>query len=286
MSDSPRSVRAIPHDALVEIVQLAVHAPSGDNAQPWAFALGEDSLTLLTIPGADATLYNFRERGSYLAHGAVIENIVLAAAQRGYQASVYLLPQTPDATARISFVAGVPAPDPLATMILMRATNRKPYEVKPLAVQDREAVAGAAHGVEGVEARLVEDTSDIAALAVAISVNERLLMENRQLHDFLFGMIRWSQADEEAKPGLYVKTMELPPPVQILFRFVLRYWPAVRALNLIGLSRFIPKQSALVYCATSAIGVIILKDEAEADFIQAGRAFERVWLAATLRGLP
>lgn len=266
-------------------IDNAVYAPSGDNSQPWRFRIEDSAIVLLNIPNADATLYNFKQRGSRFAHGAIIENLSILARAQGYRTEVSLFPDIPDATARISFIQDSPKAEPLVGAIKNRATNRKPYRKIPLEASHRTMILDSVNDRSGVELRLAEGQDHLSLLARTVSTNERLLMENRTLHDFLFGMIRWSLEEERATPGLYLKTMELPPPVQVLFRFVLRHWAAVKALNFIGLSRFIPLQSAQGYRASSAFGAIVLTGDTDSDFVRAGRAFQRAWLTATSAGM-
>lgn len=270
----------ISRTALTEILARAVHAPSGDNSQPWRFRIEGNTVSLFNVSDADETQYNFRQRGSYFAHGALIENILIAAKTQGYDGEVTLFPGDAECTARITFTEAEAAQVPLAAVIEKRATNRKPYQQSALKPEHREALIAAAPIV-----RFLEGRENLKRVATTVSLNEQLLMENRALHDFLFSMIRWSKKDEAHKPGLYLKTMELPPPVQILFRFVLCYWPLVRLLNLVGLSKFIPTQSAPVYEASSAFGAIIIRDTTNEAYVEAGRAFERLWLTATSLGV-
>lgn len=265
------------------LVTDALNAPSGDNAQPWRFAIENGTLLIYKVPGADPTLYDYRERGTYLAHGALVENISICAARRGYRAGIALFPGEPDCTARISFSRADGVEDELlAHAIPARTTNRKPYHKIALRADHRAALETA---IPGTDLRLVEAPTARALLAHAVSTNERLLMEERQLHDGLFGMIRWSRQAEREMPGLYVETMELPPPVRFLFRHVVRHWPLLSILNLAGFSRMIPAQTAPVYEASSAFGAIVSTGYDAADFVVSGRAFERLWLTATRVGL-
>ena len=78
--------------------------------------------------------------------------------------------------------------------------------------------------------------------------------------------------------------MELPPPVYVLFRFVLNSWRRVQFLNRFGFSKFIRTQITTAYRASAAFGAIVVPHDTDTDFVIAGRAFERLWLAATLRG--
>ena len=272
-------------DVLRKILSVAVQAPSGDNAQPWRFALSDDTLRIFNVPGGDATLYNFRQRGSYFAHGALAENICIAALAQGFEVSIEPFPGQPNCTATMAFRPTSPAHNHLHDAIGKRVTNRKPYDKKPLDPGHVEALKTAASGDFGARLELVHERAAIESLARAISANERILMENRQLHDFLFNMIRWSEQEEFERPGLFVKTMEFPKPVQLLMRFVVRHWGAVQLLNKVGLSKAIRKQSAAVYGASSALGALVIRGERDEDFFNAGRAFERVWLTATNLGM-
>src|SRR3989344_3946164 len=76
-----------------EILSLAVNAPSGHNSQPWKFVVKEDSLQIFNVPDKDKTIFNWNQKGSLTAHGALIENIVILASEKGFEASVTLFPE-------------------------------------------------------------------------------------------------------------------------------------------------------------------------------------------------
>ena len=274
----------IRRDVLQDILNLAVNAPSGDNAQPWKFKIDGTTVSVFNIPDKDGTLYNYKQRGSLVSHGAVIENIVIIAKQRGLTTKVQILPDEKDCTAKIEFSEGTIAHQELFNAIPLRATNRKPYTGEALTAQQKEKLFASAKDANG-ELRLVESSQLIKELSLALSLNEQLLMENRELHDFLFAMIRWTKEEEQRTSGLYVKTMEFPTPVQLLLRFVVVHWGATQFLNKIGLSKVIPKQSSALYATSSAFGAICIRNSSETSFIEGGRALQRVWLTATSLGL-
>lgn len=269
---------------LQDILNLAVNAPSGDNAQPWKFKIEGETISIFNIPDKDGTLYNYKQRGSLVSHGAVIENISIIAKQFGLTANIEVLPGEKDCTAKITFTDGESIPQELFESIPLRSTNRKPYEKKLLLSEHTDALLNSAKEAQG-ELRLVQNSDSIQELSSALSLNEQLLMENRELHDFLFGMIRWTKEEEKLVSGLYVKTMEFPAPVQLLLKYVVVHWEAASFLNKIGLSKAIPKQSSALYTASSAFGAICIKDISDKAFIEGGRALQRVWLTATELGL-
>jgi len=65
-------------DTIRDILNDAIHAPSGHNTQPWRFALKKDQIRVFNVPNADNTAYDFKQRGTYIAHGTLLENITIA----------------------------------------------------------------------------------------------------------------------------------------------------------------------------------------------------------------
>ena len=88
-----------------EILNIAVWAPSGDNSQPWRFEVRNEKLYIFNIPDRDNPILNFKQSGSYVAHGGLIENISIASPHFGYSANVSLFPdaQNKDLVASVSF---------------------------------------------------------------------------------------------------------------------------------------------------------------------------------------
>jgi nitroreductase len=274
----------IPRETIRHILETAVYAPSGDNAQPWRFVCGQSTIFIYNLPDRDQTLYNFRQRGSYLGHGALIENIIIASAEAGFEASTMYFPGPALCVARIDLKPAATKGHPLFEAIRLRTSNRKPYSRQPLGPRDLTSIQEAV-GHSSASLVLAQDRESIRSLAIAVATNERVLMENRQLHDFLFSMIRWSKRAEERSPGLYIKTMEFPPPVRILLKYVISHWFALKMLNMIGFSRSIAKQSGQLYDSSAAIGALIIENDADHAYIDAGRALQRIWLTATTLGI-
>ncbi|MDO8655392.1 MAG: hypothetical protein Q7R48_03170 [bacterium] len=271
-------------ETIKNILKLAINAPSGHNYQPWRFRIQGSALSLFNLPERDTTIYNFLQRGSYMAHGALIENILVAASHFQYKGIVSLFPKEEghNCTATIVFE---PSPelkeDTLFASLAQRTTNRKPYKNIPLEPAHREEImriSGELAG--GAMLRLVEDAAKKKALAGAFSCNERLALENHAVHQSLFPHVIWSEKEEaEKRSGLYIKTFELPPPAQIAFR-MFRNWTLVKVIGK-RVSQSIAKQNAGVYAAASAIGLIAIPNDSDASFVLAGRLLEKIWLTAT-----
>lgn len=269
-------------ETIKKIVEASIHAPSGDNSQPWKFALQDSTLKIFNRPEADDSFYNFRQRGSLVSHGALLENIIITATALGLDAKISLFPDpdNPDHVATINFETAAATADPLSEMVVSRATNRKPYEKQPLTAEQKQALTGATAKFAGLQFHWLENPENISGLAKILSLNERLILENRSIHDGLFKFIRWNKEEENrAKTGLYIKTLELEPPQEMAFK-LFRKWPVINFLNKFGVSKLVAKDSAKLYAATSGYGAIEAATLDSANFIATGRMLQRIWLTA------
>ncbi|HET9641508.1 MAG TPA: hypothetical protein VFP46_01500 [Candidatus Paceibacterota bacterium] len=270
---------------LERILTAANQAPSGENCQPWHFVVRGSTVEVHLLADRDRSAYSWGERASYLAIGAAIENLVIAASAEHYRAPVRYFPDPENRfhTATVTLVSEPSlAIDPLVPAIAERATNRKPYDKKPLSKADASALAGAAKEADLV---LVAEREKIERLGRVGSTNEEIMLANHGLHRFFFDHVNWTkEEDEEKKIGFYIKTLELPPPARAMFR-VMQHWPIMRALATLGMNRVVAVQNGATNASAAAIGAVLIDSIEPVDFIRAGRTVERVWLTATARGL-
>jgi hypothetical protein len=276
-------------DGIQKILQAAVRAPSGENCQPWRFILSGETLLQYNIPERDQSPYNFRQSGSFVSHGAVIENINIAASAAGYRTEVLLFPKhdEPDCVASITFIkdASVKA-DGLSESIFARASNRTNYDpshqLDP-SLKERLLAIGNAP-TSGGRLEIVEDGKKKHEIAEAMSYGDRMLFANRTVHDFLFAHIYWGLDEaKEKSSGFYVKELALKPPQEFVFK-LLKSETMRRFFGRIGLPGIAAKENVGLYEHSSALGCIIMPGSSPADFVGAGRILERIWLTATQAG--
>lgn len=276
------------NEIIQKILQIAVHAPSGENAQPWRFVVQGNRISVFNIPERDQSLYNFNQLGSYVAHGTLIENISIAATAHGCSAKAQIFPdgQSKDLIAVIDLQKESIAVDPLHEHIEKRCTNRKPYKKNmPLSAEQLSELARAQEIAVGGRVVFAQDKGKIKALAHAGSMNERVMFDNQFLHNFFFTHITWTkEEDEKNRVGFYIKTLEMPPPAQVAMK-LFRLWPVMRFLNKFGAAKAIAQTNTGVYASSSAIGAVIMPKEGPDHFIDAGRMMQRIWLTATKLGL-
>ncbi len=277
----------VPEDTLLRIIEYGTLAPSGDNCQPWIFRWDGERLHLVNDEKRDTSLYNVRNTASFIAHGALIENMNIAAAETGYELKAELFPRGDEdpLVAVITFSQAPVKPDRLFPFIDKRCTNRSMYRSDELGHTARKRLMEVPAKAGCGELFLVEDRQGKDILARAASLNDRLLFENRELHDFLFHQIRWSRGEaERTGDGMDIRTLGLYPPERVAFR-TLKPWPMVRFMNRLGLSRLLPLRSYLFYRRSAAIGMLQMPGTSPEDFVTGGRVLQRIWLTATSLGL-
>lgn len=271
-----------------KILAAAVMAPSGDNVQPWKFQVAE-SLTridLYNLPEKDNSYYNHDQMASYIAHGAVIENIVIAAGHLGYQTRVSLFPDEnkQDLVATIELTQAEPIRDPLYAAISERYTNRFQFTQSDISDKTLNALSAVIQRVDYANISLVHDRDTVKRLAKELMVNDRLVFERKDIHHFLFDKVRWNkQQIEETRDGMPVETLGLNGIERLSFP-LMRFWWFVKTGNYFGLSRIIGLKCWWNCRQASMLGMISIKGSDKYAFIQGGRAVQRLWLEMTRQG--
>ncbi|PIP73900.1 MAG: hypothetical protein COW88_00550 [Candidatus Lloydbacteria bacterium CG22_combo_CG10-13_8_21_14_all_47_15] len=275
------------NEAIRLIIEDAVWAPSGSNSQPWRFEVSGDTIDVHMIPDRDHPILNYKQGGTYIAHGALIENIVLSAMHHGYTAEVLLFPEHNNAnlTARISMVAGNTVESSLYPFIRQRVTNRKAYADTQLTETETKELEKSIAGLKGASLVLKTNKKEREIIGKCSATMERIALEMRELHRLFFEEIIWRNDEQSrSEKGLPIQSLELPPPARVMFR-ALKHWPIARALNTIGFSKIAASGNAATYAKSAAAGAIIAVGDNAKDFITAGRAAQRVWLTGTKLGL-
>jgi nitroreductase len=279
--------REIPSD-FARILAAGNSAPSGENCQPWHFFLHAHTIQVHLLPTRDQSAYSWGQRASYLANGAAIENMVIAASKEKYRAEVQYFPTADDVwhIATISLSKDISMKtDPLVSCISTRIVNRKLYVKRPLTHEEQEAFFSTALESEYGTFALTEKSADIEQLGRVGSTNEEVMLANRSLHAFFFSHVSWTkEEDEKKKIGFYIKTLELPPPAQVMFK-IFRHWSIMRVLAAIGFNRIVARQNGATNASSAAIGALMIDSTNAIDFVKAGRTVERLWLTATALGL-
>ncbi len=276
--------------ALESLLHAATLAPSPDNNQPWLFESRSDGELLLLHDRTRALPSDVDDMFSMIALGAALENLCLAAGQRGWRALVsYSKEFGPDAEGRevvaaVRFAEGGVA-DPLASFLEQRCCNRKPYPRRPVSEESLYQIEASVSALDNSHLHWLSARPSIRKLAGIVAAADRIRFEHRPFHTELFHQLRFTpQEAESTRDGLDVRCLELPLGAATMLRW-LRRWPLMRQLNRLGLSRLMSFPSALQVWRTGTMGLLTTTDTSRLGYLQTGRAMQRVWLAATKLGL-
>lgn len=269
------------------IIEAGTRAPSGDNCQPWRFQVADNRIDLFDVPERDTSLYNYKQRASLVAHGACIENMLIAAGHFGFATQVHYFPEPGNDlhVARITLSQTDIRHDLLYSAIPERTINRKKYTGADLSHEQSESLTSAGQGVSETKLVLHMDKHHISVAADVAGFSDRLVFENPSLHGFLFDHIRWSPEQAlQSRDGMDILTLELAPQDRLFFP-ILKYFAFVRFIARFGATKLIAANAHKLMMSASAIGIISIEDNTPEAWIRAGRLLERVWLEATRLGL-
>lgn len=276
----------ISKELIHKILEISINAPSGSNSQPWRFEIRGNQIDIFALPEMENPVLNFRDRGTLMAHGALLENIIIVSSVSGYIVDYDIFPTSQDKNLTIKlFLQEAPkGENPLFRFIASRTTNRKPYDAQPLTAREKKELFDIIKGTAEVETRIIEDKRIIEQIAEAESKGEAILFGNYLLHKSFFEKVVWSRREEQKKGrAFYVKTKELKTVQQLAFR-LFRYWPIMSFFNKFGMAKLIAETSSKKYATSSAMGIFLVEDKDE-SFIHVGRLMQRLWLTATKLGL-
>jgi len=276
----------LPAGFFEQIARAGALAPSGDNLQPWTFINDDESLLIFHDPNQDRSLFNVHDLASYIALGAVLENVLIAATKYNYRANVCYFPepQKHDLIARVTFARGADV-DPLVDSIEKRCTNRRPYATRALDGSIIQRLNLEPNRFPDIGLVWLSDQSSLKKIGAIVSRADRLLFENPRIHGHLFSTLRWNQAEiEQTRDGLPIASLELGSVGSLAFRS-LKNWSIVEFLNRFGLSKAAANHSTLLMQRCSAAGLITAPDISPSSFLEVGQSFQRVWLNATKENL-
>jgi molybdopterin/thiamine biosynthesis adenylyltransferase len=281
-------------ETLALLLDAAVRAPSGANEQPWQWVRLKEDLWLLPRNRFGNSLLNYRDAATFMALGAAAENLVLRAHRLGLDVRL----EAPSVHQRVPscrfkfFPSGGSAEglepttwDALEPMIAERHTNRRRTAATLVPKEQLDELADVAATVPGLELRFVSQRAAVAEVAHVAAAADRIRMLNPAGHRDLVREIRWTKEDaERERDGIDLRSLDLTAAEHAGLRMLrsprvpelLRRWKVGHGLE---------KLTASALSSSSAIGLLTVPRESIRERFLAGRALERVWLAAARLGL-
>lgn len=267
------------------ILNSAILAPSADNRDQFRFEIARASIRVW-YRGFMPAPQGYQRALLLLSLGALSENITLESQAIGWLAKFALFPDPvrPELALEVEWMPRDACRDPLLDAIPRRHTNRRlSYHgpgLRPAVLESLRLVASqrpdacSLHWIESGEQR------KRALKLVQLAETERF--RNPALHRELFSSIRfdvgWTQTCER---GLPPGALEVEKPLRPFFK-LLRHWPVMQALNLVGFHRLMGFRAGRLPCSLAPhLGLIAVRNTDEQSIFAAGRTFQKLWLALT-----
>lgn len=272
----------ITKDVINKILNQSINAPSGSNSQPWEFILSGNKIQIKYLPEKDHPILNYKNRGTLIACGALLENILITASHYGFDFDIHIFDDfSNNIIAEVILKEGGKdyfAKD-LFEYIKHRTTNRKKFKKEKIAEEEKNYLFSDVSKYGNFNIYIIENEK-INEAAKYLAFDTYLNFKNKKLHEILFKEILFdARKASEGEQGLYIKTMEFSP-AQIPIIKLLKNRKIFEFLDKLGFGKNIYKESVKMYSACDKLVAISVLDN-QKDFINLGRVLENIWLKAT-----
>lgn len=274
-------------EILLNILDLARWAPSGDNTQPWRFEIVADAH--LAIHGFDTrhqVIYDFAGQPSQMAHGALLETLRIAASGFQLEAGWTPRPQCPE-TAPIYDVVFRPRPDqpadPLLPFIEQRVVQRRAMRTLALAQEQRRQLIRAVG--PGFTLRFLETRAERCAVAKLLWNSAKIRLTCPEAFHVHREIIEWGERFSADR--IPEQAVGVDPLTAKLMKWVMHSWERVDFFNRYLLGTVVPRIELDVIPALACAGHLLLRpaDANRRDPVATGIALQRLWLTAASLGL-
>ena len=277
-------------EEIQQIVKAGIIAPSGGNAQPWKFVYSSKGLFIFHDAHFSHSLLDYNHLGSYIAIGAVMENITVKAASMQLKPLVSLFPASgnPELAAHISFIKSNENAHLtyLEPAIPLRVTNRELSKREALSPEFYNNLHQAISGNSGAKLIVVDNEVLMEKLGSILATAEMLrIMHPRGHYDTFTNELRWTEKEiHEKMDGLDVNTLGASKP-EVAALKIAEDPKAIAFLRELKGGTAFTKMVKKAVGAASAIGIITMPGFSEENFILGGMAMERLWLEANLASI-
>ncbi|GAB3430771.1 nitroreductase family protein [Flindersiella endophytica] len=257
-----------------ELVAAALAAPSMHNTQPWQFAmLPDDRLRIYADQNRLLPISDPGGRALYIATGAAVHNICLAARRLGYSTEVSPLPEPGDSSV-LADIRLIPDRDVsfayadavLYHAITRRHTNRFPFRKAPIPAKVMRQLEESATAVNGVSLKSLSAAEAEAALALVRQANR--VLESDPL--YVAELTYWTRRHDARADGVPVSAFGRRPEQGTL---PMRDF----ALGTPGAAVW-----TAPFESEPRLLVVATDGDLPADWLHAGEALQRTLLVATI----
>jgi nitroreductase len=273
------------------LVRAAILAASPHNTQPWLFKITPASIELLIDTGRNVGALDPYLREEHIGIGCALENLMLAAAANGYQATATLYPGKlapipaqpgPQFLARVDLAAGSRTESELYDAIPRRHTNRGAFlPQNPIPASFIDVLGHLSGDNPDVRIFLFTANADRKKIAeISSAANEEIYADPQVVRaSQRWIRTRWSDV-QKYRDGLTIDAFGLSPIATDIAKMM-----SVGMLQRVA-SRSPKNAYSDLMMSAPLIGILAVHDRYDReDCLRAGRVWQRAHLMATANGV-
>lgn len=264
------------HALFESLVADATMAASSHNTQPWRFEIGEDRIRILPDFDRRCSVVDPDDHHLYASLGCAAENMVVAAAAKGWEAVVEVRSSGNAHAVEVMLNPGTPVASPLADAISRRQCTRAAFEGRQVSADELALIERAASGA-GVSPILITERATLESVADWVAQGNTVQLRDPRWREELISWIRFNEREaRRSLDGLWSRTSGNPEMPRVLSRLLLPLVLTPRSQN----RKDVP-------WITGSSGVLVFVSEVDdvAHWVEAGRCYERFALQATALGI-
>lgn len=272
---------------IYRILDLSRWAPSGDNSQPWRFKIIADDQAQVYVYLRDLSFFNRDHFATYIAAGALLASIRIAASVCGGQVDIQKSADSDFARlvydVRYTAQPGLGV-DALAPFLPTRSVCRHAYKTRMIekSVKDTlEQAVGSDYEIVWYEGRQKLD------IIRALVVNGKIRIFSSDVFAEYNRAIDWEHKTSETK--MPATAIGLSRPTLFMASFLMRSWICFITFNKYLLGYLLPVTEMDIVPGMMCGAHLVIKARSlplsADDYVSAGEAVQRFWLTAAQQGL-
>ena len=251
-----------------QIIEIAKHAPSSHNTQPWTTRKDYDTLIIGYDEDRQLHIGDPNKKELFISLGCFIEALSLASLEYGYIAGHTFLSTKSSDVSCIKFKKTSHKNKEWAALIVARRSDRRHFKADKIPKATQNSILNISEGKASM--LLTDRRKDIEFLSLQTSTATMKIMSNKDFRRELSTWVRnnWTRK-YDGMPGY---TQGIPGPVSLLAKKVIKNIPKVAKDQAVKDSKRI--------LHSSAIGLIKTTNNSPESWINAGRVFLKSCLVA------
>ncbi len=257
------------------MIEKAIRAPSGHNAQPWLFKINNNSIEIHPNYDKILSVVDFDNREFFISLGCATENLCITASQKGYDSDVSI---NQEGIITVELIQNEHSdPDPLFRQIDVRQTNRSVFNGN-IVPSDSIEILKAIPVPDEINSYFYKiGTAQYDTISSYIYRGNIIQMQDKAFKEELRGWMRYNKKhQDETKDGLSYAVFGAPNLPKFIVKPIITNTINENYQNK-GDKKKLQSASHLVLFTTNNNSI--------ENWINLGRYFERVLLKSTEMGI-